>query len=131
MRRGTPLAWLILAALAAGEARAQSVAFGPPVALPVVPPATAPVQVALAPWTAPPALDLFLGEPRADGSGLGAPGAPAPGDGLADIAWCAATDLRYQLSSDLSPLSYGVATLREGQATGLAFARLLDRTDLV
>ena len=59
--RTRSLAGIVLAALAGGQARAQSVAFGPPVAVPT---ATPPVQVALASWTSPPAPDLLVGEPR-------------------------------------------------------------------
>src|SRR5512144_1625625 len=64
--RATRVACMLLSAAAAGEARGQSVAFGPPVA---APPAQAPAQVALAPWTAPPALDLFVGQPRFSAGG--------------------------------------------------------------
>ncbi|HYQ81356.1 MAG TPA: hypothetical protein VEP68_07635, partial [Anaeromyxobacteraceae bacterium] len=157
----TRIAWALLAAAVGGEARAQSVAFGPAVPIPSRVP---PVQVALGPWSAPPAPDLWVGELRADGSGFfgfyrrgdlaelplawtglqvggscftagswmaGPP--PAPGDGKADLAWCAASDLRYNLSftPPQPPPGFGVAGLVEGKATGLAFARLLDRADLV
>jgi hypothetical protein len=156
--RARSLAGIVLAALAGGQARAQSVAFGPPVAVPA---ATPPVQVALAPWTSPPAPDLLVGEPRVGGSSAflyrrgdlasvpfpwagpltaGAcftagswvgPGLPAaPGDGLADLGWCGPSELRYQFSPDLP---FGAASLEpaDPRPTGLVFARLLDRTDLV
>jgi hypothetical protein len=152
---------MLLAAAAGGEARGQSVAFGPPLPIPSAAP---PVQVALGPWSAPPAPDLWVGELRADGSGFfgfyrrgdlaelplswtmlqvggscftagsWVAGPPAsPGDGKADLAWCAASDLRYDLSftPPAPPPDFGLAYLREGKATGLAFARLLDRADLV
>ena len=152
---------MLLAAAAGGEARGQSVAFGPPLPIPSAVP---PVQVALGPWSAPPAPDLWVGELRADGSGFFAyyrrgdlaplplpwttlqvggscftagswvAGPPAsPGDGKADLAWCAASDLRYDLSftAPAPPPDFGLAYLREGKATGLAFARLLDRAELV
>src|SRR5512144_1565009 len=158
---GTWHACLAAAALAAGEARAQSVAFGPPLALP---PATPPAQAALAPWTAPPALDLFVVEPRpstpssawlyrrgdlaevafpwvgpltpatcfAAGSWVGPGLSAAPGDGLADLGWCGAAELRYQLSANLAD-PFGAVSLdpADPKPTGLAFARLLDRADLV
>ncbi len=150
--------WILAAALVAGEARAQSVAFGPPVG---VPRRTPPVQVALAPWTSPPALDLFVGEPRfaAEGSAaylyrrgdlapvpfpwasplvaatcftagfwVGSAGLGAPGDGLADLGWCYSSALAYQFSPDLP---WDSASLYELAPTGLAFARLLDRAELV
>jgi hypothetical protein len=157
--RATWRAWIVLAALVAGQARAQSVAFGPPVAVPT---ATPPVQVALAPWTSPPAPDLLVGEPRvgvpssaflyrrgdlasvpfpwADpltagtcftaGSWVG-PGVPVPaGDGLADLGWCHPSGLRYQFSPQ-GPLSASSLDPLDAVPTGLVFARLLDRADLV
>lgn len=156
--RATWRACLAAAALAAGQARAQSVAFGPPLALP---PATAPAQAALAPWTAPPALDLFVGQPR-----LGTPSSVTlyrrgdlallplpwasftagscvtagawtgslpgePGDGLADLGFCdPAGRLRYQFSP-AEPFGASYLDTLDGVPTGLAFARLLDRADLV
>lgn len=153
------VAWVLAAGLAAGPAGAQSVAFGPAVAVPAAVP---PVQAALAPWTSPPALDLFVVEPRPStpsgaflyrhgdlasvafpgpsplafatcftaGSWVGEGLLGTPGDGLADLAWCHVSDLGYQLSPGLT---LETVLLYQGDSvpTGLAFARLLDRTDLV
>ena len=150
---------MLLSAAAAGEARGQSVAFGPPVA---APPAQAPAQVALAPWTAPPALDLFVGQPRfsaggslaflyrrgdlaplpfpwasplvaatcfAAGSWVGSAGLGAPGDGFADLGWCYSSALGFQFSPD-GPLDLRALYVGDPVPTGLVFARLLDRADL-
>ncbi|HEU4384753.1 MAG TPA: VCBS repeat-containing protein [Anaeromyxobacteraceae bacterium] len=64
--RALRLACMLLAAAAAGEARGQSVAFDLPVPVTAMP---APAQVALSPWTAPPAFDLLLVLPRLTGPG--------------------------------------------------------------
>jgi len=159
--RTTWRACFALAALAAGQARAQSVAFGTtPVAVPA---ATPPVQVALAPWSAPPALDLFVGQPRFSvegsqaflyrrgdlaplpfpwasplvaatcftaGSWVGSAALGAPGDGLADLGWCYSSALGFQFSPDL-PLDVRSLYFGDPEPTGLAFARLLDRADLL
>lgn len=150
-------AWILAGALAAGSAQAQSVAFGP--AAPV-PAATPPAQAALAPYTSPPAFDLFVAQPRstapsaaflyrhADLASIAFPW-PSPltsatcftagswvgsvqgssGDGLADLGWCL-SDVGYQFSPDLS-LAHLSLFNGDPVPTGLAFARLLDRTDLV
>ncbi len=159
-QRAARAAWMLVATSVGGQAWGQSVAFGPPVA---APPAVPPAQVALAPWTAPPALDLFVGEPRFSvqgsqaflyrrgdlaplpfpwasplvaatcftaGSWVGSAGLGAPGDGLADLGWCYSSALGYQFSPD-GTLSLQALYPGDQYPRGLAFARLLDRADLV
>lgn len=150
-------AWILAAALAAGSAQAQSVAFGPAVPVPA---ATPPAQAALAPYSSPPAFDLFVAEPRStapsaaflyrhgDLASVAFPWDPLPtatcftagswvgsvqdssGDGLADLGWCYGSTVGYQFSPDL-PIDYLPLFNGDPIPTGLAFARLLDRTDLV